>query len=238
MGADNYDELINFASRAPETVSEVAALARMAEGGVVFELGVGTGRVAIPLAQEGCQVHGIESDPAMIEKLKSKPGGELVTCHRGDMSQMEVDIAPDIIVAMFGTFFSLLTQAEQVRCFANAARLLRPSGRFIIEALVPRTSAIEVERSVTPAGMDDDRVVLNVVEKDPVQQTIRNRQVVLSSDGIAFNPIAVRYCWPSELDLMAQMAGMKLRERWSDWGGTPFQTGAPRHISIYASEAG
>lgn len=231
--AEDYDELIDFASRPPETEAEVAGLARLAGGRRVLELGVGTGRVAIPLAATGVEVHGIERDPAMIARLRAKPGGDRVHVHAGDMADMEVDGTFDLIYAVFGTLFMLPTQQDQVRCFTSAARKLTPEGVFVVEALMPHTTGPEGAATVSVAGAADEQVILNVTERDRLAQTITTRQVVLGSSGIQIHPVHIRYSWPGELDLMAQLAGLRLQARWRDWDGRPFGADDPRHISVY-----
>lgn len=233
-GAEDYDEFVNYASRPPETDAEVAGLARLANGGRVLELGVGTGRVAIPLAATGLEVHGIDLDADMIEQLQSKPGNERVSVHHGDMADMTVDGTFDLIYAVFGTLFMLPTQAEQVRCFRRAAQKLTPSGKLVIEALMPKPSSYDRGPKVTVADANDERVIVNVSQTDALAQTIETRQVVLGPAGIQIHPVRIRYSWPSELDLMAELAGLRLHARWSDWTGRQFAAGDQRHISVYA----
>ncbi len=231
--AEQYDEFINYASRAPETDAEVAGLAQLARGGRVLELGVGTGRVAIPLAATGLDVHAIDLDPAMLEQLRSKPGSEAVTVHLGDMADMAVDGNFDLIYAVFGTLFMLPTQDDQVRCFRQAGNKLTPNGKLVIEALMPRPTIRDGGGKVTVADANDDRVIINVSENDAAAQTIQTRQVVLGPSGIEIHPVRIRYSWPSELDLMAQLAGLRLHARWSNWEGRPFTAEDQRHISVY-----
>ncbi|MDP8931392.1 MAG: class I SAM-dependent methyltransferase [Actinomycetota bacterium] len=235
--AENYDDLVNYASLPPETGAEVAGLARLAHGGRVLELGVGTGRVAIPLAATGLEVHGIELDPRMAEQLRNK-GGEQVHLHLGDMADMDVEGSFDLVYAVFGSFFALLTQDAQVRCFRNVAAHLTPGGRFLIEALMPQPGTYIDRRKVTIAAADDERIIINVSELDPLAQSIDTHQVVLGHDEVDIVPVHIRYSWPSELDLMAQLAGLRLVERWANWQQEPFRREHPRHISIYGHEEG
>ena len=232
-GAGDYDEFVNYASRPPETDAEVAGLARLANGGRVLELGVGTGRVAIPLAATGLDLHGIEVDPEMIDVLRSKSGSERINVHHGDMADMDVDGDFDLIYAVFGTLFMLPTQAEQVRCFRRAAQKLTGDGKLVVEALMPRPPSYDRGSTVTVADANDERVIVNVSEIDALEQTIHTRQVVLGPAGIQIHPVRIRYSWPSELDLMAELAGLRLHERWSDWYGEPFTADHQRHISVY-----
>lgn len=232
-GAEDYDEFVNYASRPPETQAEVAGLAELAQGGRVLELGVGTGRVAIPLAATGLDVHAIELDPDMIDQLRSKPGSERVNVHLGDMADLDLDGSFGLIYAVFGTLFMLPTQDDQVRCFQRVAEKLTPNGKLVVEALMPRPVGYDRGSKVTLADANDDRVIVNVSENDALAQTIQTRQVVLSPSGIEIHPVRIRYSWPSELDLMAQLAGLCLHARWSDWDRRPFTAEDQRHISVY-----
>lgn len=231
--AEQYDELSNYASRAPETDAEVAGLAQLARGGRVLELGVGTGRVAIPLAATGLDVHAIDLDPAMLDQLRSKPGSEAVTVHLGDMADMDVDGSFDLIYAVFGTLFMLPTQDDQLRCFRHAAHKLTLNGKLVIEALMPRPTTYEGGGKVTVADANDERVIINVSQSDALAQTIQIRQIVLGPSGIEIHPVRIRYSWPSELDLMARLADLGLHARWSNWEGRPFTAEDQRHISVY-----
>lgn len=233
-GAEDYDEFVRYASRPPETDAEVAGLARLADGGRVLELGVGTGRVAIPLAATGLEVHGIELDPAMIDQLRAKPGSERVVVHHGDMADVDVDGSFDLIYAVFGTLFMLPTQADQVRCFRRAASRLTPGGRLVVEALMPRPDSYDERGTkVTVADATGERVIINVSQADALAQTIQTHQVVLDPAGIQVHPVRIRYSWPSELDLMAELAGLRLAARWRDWAGEPFTADDQRHVTVY-----
>ena len=238
-GAEDYDEFVNYASRMPETDAEVAGLARLANGERVLELGVGTGRVAVPLAATGLEVHGVELDPEMIDQLRAKPGSERVHVHHGDMADMDVDGSFNLIYAVFGTLFMLPTQADQVRCFRRAAQKLAAGGKLVVEALMPRPSSYDDRGSkVTVADVNDERVIVNVSQTDVLAQTIHTCQVVLGPAGIQIHPARIRYSWPSELDLMAELAGLRLFERWSDWSGEPFTADHQRHVSVYELPSG
>lgn len=193
--AEDYDDLVNYASLPPETEAEVAGLARLGRGGRVLELGVGTGRVAIPLARGGLEVHGIELDPVMAQQLRKKTGGELVRLHLGDMADVDVEGSFDLVYAVFGTFFALLTQDAQVRCFRNVAAHLTAGGRFLIEALVPQPGTYTDRRKTMLAVANDERVVITISELDPLAQTIDTRQVLLEHNKARIVPIHIRYSW-------------------------------------------
>lgn len=233
VNAKHYDELIEFASRPPDTDATVSGLARLAAGGPALELGVGTGRIAIPLASTGIQVQGIEIDPAMAEQLRAKPGGQHVQVHLGDMVDIDVDGEFTLVYAAFGTLFMLDTQDAQVRCVRNVARHLTPGGKFVVEALVPQPATYTDDQKVTAVHADADLVVINVSRHEPVEQVVTTQQLLLRPSGTDIVPVRIRYTWPTELDLMARLAGLELIARWSDWDGRPFTANDPRHISIY-----
>lgn len=235
-GAEDYDELIDYASRPPDTDATVAGLLDISEGQRALEFGVGTGRVAIPLAGEGLEVHGIELDPGMADQLRAKPGSERVQVHIGDMTEVDVDADFDLVYAVFGTLFMLDSQDAQVRCVANAARHLTARGRFVVEALVPRPATYTDHRRITLVHTSAERVIINLSVHDPVRQTEETHQLWLGSDGVDITPVRIRYSWPSELDLMAKLAGLDLIDRWADWDGRPFTVDDERHISIYGKD--
>jgi SAM-dependent methyltransferase len=234
ISAADYDRMIEYASHPPETDEAVAGLVGLVEpGSRVLELGPGTGRLAIPLATEGLEVHGVELDPEMVEQLRKKPGGDRVQVHIGDMSQPIGAGRFDLIFVAFGTLFALPSQEAQVRCFKSAASQLMDGGHFVVEALVLQPSTYKDGRKVTVAAVDEAKVILSVGLLDPVQQTLTSQQVVLSGGDVRLFPNRIRYAWPAELDLMAQLAGMRLSARWSDWHRSPFGERDPRHISVY-----
>jgi SAM-dependent methyltransferase len=230
----DYDRMAEFASHPTDTDATVAGLASLAgDGGRVLELGVGTGRLAIPLSQMVREVHGVELEPEMADALRAKPGGERVHVHLADMSR-PVDAGPfDLVFVAFGTLFALPTQDDQVRCFQSAAEQLNERGKFVVEALVPQPASYTDGRKVVVAGVDDRHVVLNVGVLDSATQTVATQQVALSENSIELFPNTIRYAWPAELDLMARLAGLRLTARWSDWARAPFDQRSPRHISVY-----
>lgn len=234
--ADEYDELTSYASRPPDTDATVAGLLEIAEGERVLELGVGTGRVAIPLAATGLEVHGIELDPAMADQLSAKPGGDRVRVHLGDMTDVDVDGDFDLVYAVFGTLFMLDSQDTQVRCVANVARHLTARGRFVVEALVPRPDSYTDHRRITLVHASPELVIINLSVHDPVRQTVETHALWVGSEGVDIVPVRIRYSWPAELDLMARLAGLELVDRWADWDARPFTADDERHISIYGRD--
>jgi SAM-dependent methyltransferase len=231
--ADDYDAMASLPEA--ETFASVEALARLAGGGPVLELGIGTGRVALPLASRGVEVHGIEASPRMIDKLRAKPGGDRITIRQGDFSDFDPGPARyELIYVVFSTFFALLTQDAQVRCFASAARALRPGGRFLLEVSVPDPASFQRGQHLATRTLARDHVRIDAAVHDPVRQRIDVTHIIHTCDGrTRFHPFSTRYAWPSELDLMGLLAGLQLESRWGHWDGSPFHDASLRHISVY-----
>jgi SAM-dependent methyltransferase len=215
------------------TDAVVACLARLAGHGPILELGIGTGRIALPLAQQGLRVHGIDASPAMVARLRTKPGGEHIPVTIGNFADMAVEGRFTLIFAVFNTFFGLLSQDDQVRCFLGVAQHLTDDGVFVIEAFVPDLARYDRGQRVGAVEVETDRVHLLASLHDPVQQRVMSQHVVLSEQGIRLYPVQVRYAWPSELDLMARLAGLQLQNRWAGWAQEPFTASSGSHVSIY-----
>ena len=215
----------------PQTVALLEALAR---GGPALELAIGTGRIALPLAARGLRVDGVDLSPAMVAKLRAKPGGERLSVTIGDFADVPVEGPYRLIFLIFNTLFNLLAQDQQVRCFENAARHLTDDGLFVVEAFVPSYLArLRDGQYVDAEAVDRDRVVLDVGRHDPVGQRLEESHVMLSAAGVRLFPIVTRYAWPSELDLMARIAGLRLHHRWGGWEREPFTAASRRHVSVY-----
>ena len=213
----------------------VAFLARLAGDGPVLELAIGTGRIGLPLAATGVRVDGIDLSPAMVDRLRAKPGGDQLDVTIGDFAAVDVPGPYRLIYVVFNTFFNLLTQDDQVRCFENVAAHLTDDGVFVIEAAVPTNLyRLRDHQYVDAERIEVGEVRLDVGRFDPVAQILDESHVRLTSEGVRVSPIVTRYVWPSELDLMARIAGLRLRERWGGWQGEPFTAASPRHISVYA----
>lgn len=214
-------------------------LAGRTDGGPALEFAVGTGRIALPLAQRDLRVDGIELSGDMVARLRGTPGGQALDVTIGDMASATAPALGGyrLVYLVFNTIFNILTQGGQVACFENAARHLAPNGVFVVEAGVPsawlrgRTSFVDAER------VANDVVVLDVNRYDPVTQILDESHVRLSNDGVRLGPISCRLAEPSELDLMARIAGLRLVERWGGWRGEPFTGDSARHISVYARDA-
>ncbi|NIN73471.1 MAG: methyltransferase domain-containing protein [Gemmatimonadetes bacterium] len=209
-------------------------LADLAGSGPVLELGIGTGRLALPLSERGVEVHGIDASEAMVAKLRAKPGGDRIPVRMGDFADLEVEGQFSLIAVAFSTFFSLRSQEEQVRCFRNVALHLSDDGLFVIEAFVPDVSRFDRQQRVGASKVKSDgEVMLEVSQHDPTQQRVDAQHIVLSEAGIEMYPVKVRYSYPAELDLMAQLAGLRLRERWGGWRREPFTASSIWHVSVY-----
>jgi SAM-dependent methyltransferase len=203
------------------------------DGGRVLELAIGTGRVAIPLAGRGIDVEGIEGSAAMVERMRAKPGGSSIPTVVGDMADVGVSCTFQLAYLVFNTLFNLPSQARQVDCFRNVAKVLEPGGVFVIECFIQDVTEFDRGQRVATRALSEDAVAMEFLLHDPVEQAVTYQRVTFDAEGTTMRPLRLRYCWPSELDLMAQLAGMRLRERYDDWDRSPF-TGASRsHVSVY-----
>ena len=215
----------------------ITTLAELARGGRALELGIGTGRIAIPLAMKGVDISGIDASPPMIEKLRGKAAGKDIPVSIGNFADVDIEGMFSLIFVATGTFFVLLSQEEQVRCFRNAARHLTSDGVFLVEASVPDLSRYSAGQVVRASKVTSDTVSLHVAVHDPGEQRIAGQQIVINQSGIQMYPAQFRYAWPSELDLMAQLAGLRLRDRWENWRCEPFTSRGTHHVSLYERTA-
>lgn len=209
-------------------------LQSLAGSGPALELAIGTGRIALPLAQHGIKVDGIDFSAAMVEQLRAKPGGEDLTVNLADF--VDVDVAGNyaLIYIVWNSFFNVLTQQDQLRCLQNVAAHLVDGGCFLIEAFVPSfLHRLDDGQQVQAESVDAGEVRIGVLKHDAATQTLEQNHITLSREGVRLNPVAQRYAWPSELDLMAQLAGLRLRERWGGWSREPFQSSSEFHVSVY-----
>jgi SAM-dependent methyltransferase len=229
--ADVYDEWYHDVSDVDATVDLLAELASSFSSLPVLELGVGTGRIAIPLAAGGIDVVGLEASPAMLAKLGENDPGGAVTARAGDM----VDDQPlgpfAVVFVAYNTFFGLLSEARQRACFAAVAQRLTPGGAFVIEAFVPEP---QPGSSVTVRSMSVDSLTLSVTTHDESAQTAQGQYISFSEPGgIRIRPWAIRYASVEQLDAMAADAGFHVAERWEDPSRTPFGVDSPRHVTVY-----
>lgn len=230
--AEVYDEMYPARANARPTVD---ALARLAGQGAALELGIGTGRIAIPLAERGIEVHGIDASETIVAQMRAKHGGDAIPVTIGDFSEFSVGNGKkfSLVYVVFNTLFQATSQEAQIQCFRSAAAHLSEDGVFVVEAFVPDPTRFTRNQNVSAGRVEDDLATLEISRHDPVNQYVRSYEIFIDESGIKLFPVQVRYSWPSELDLMAQLADMRLRERWGNWHGSPFAASSENHISIY-----
>jgi SAM-dependent methyltransferase len=217
----------------PDPAPTVEFLSALVDGPRrVLELGIGGGRVALPLTRRGITVEGIESSQAVLDRLRAAPGGESIPVTMGDMADVAVPGPFDLVYLVWSGLFHLPSQARQVDCFRNVARVLTPGGAFVIECFVPAPPLFD--RGVEVNTVAEDWASMTLTRHDPVAQRIFTQRVRFG-DGrkVRMFPVAMRYCWPSELDLMAELAGLRLRERYADFSRASFGAESRGHVSVY-----
>jgi SAM-dependent methyltransferase len=237
LNADVYDEW-HAALDPTDAVRCLAELIEEGPVGPVLELAVGTGRVTIPLAALGVDLRGIDASEAMVARMRAKPGGDRIPVTIGDMADVDPDTDDQftMVFVVFSTFFFLMTQEDQVRCFANVARRLLPGGRFVLEIPMPDVARYQRNQSLDVHHVGLDQVRLVAVRHDPVEQRFDGHHVLISNEGIRLAPASMRYAWPAELDLMARLAGLERRHRWGGWRREPFR-GEGNHVTVYEKPA-
>jgi SAM-dependent methyltransferase len=211
----------------------VAFLAQLAGERDALEFAIGTGRIALPLARAGVPVDGIEQSQHMVDRMREKPGGENVRVVIGDMAGTSMGREYGLVYLVYNTIGNLLTQDDQVRCFENAARHLTDDGVFVLECRVPTAPSRPGHQFVNAERVAADRVTLDVGRYDPVTQLLDENHVRIDGDGISFGAISLRLANPPEFDLMARIAGLRLRHRKGGWHGEPFTASSWRHVSVY-----
>jgi SAM-dependent methyltransferase len=227
--ASVYDE--SFAALDPTRAVEF--LAGIAGDGRVLELAIGTGRVALPLAVRGVTVEGIDASAAMVERLRARPGGASIPVIMGDMAQVPASGPYRLVYLVFNSLFGLLSQDRQAECFRNVARVLEPGGLFVIECFVPDPSRFDRGQRVHVVSVTEDSATVTLSRHDPAEQRVMSQTITFGAGGMRMQPVAIRYSWPSELDLMAGQVGLRLTERYRDWDRQPFDGGSDRHVSVY-----
>ena len=217
-----------------DELAAVAFLEQMAGRGPALELAIGTGRIALPLAARGIRVDGVDISPPMVAQLRAKPGGDQMAVTIGDFADLPVPGTYRLIYVVWNSLFNLLTQDHQVRCFENVAAHLTGDGSFVIEAGSPDVLyRLRDHQYVDAEAIEVDEVRLDVLRHDPARQMIDESHVTLSREGIRLNPVVQRYAWPAELDLMARIAGLRLKERWDDWSRRPYTATGSTVGSVY-----
>jgi SAM-dependent methyltransferase len=244
MGEDGYfDERV--AARYDESAADmfdpavvepvVDLLVELAGSGRALELGIGTGRIALPLAQRGVPVHGIELSKAMAAKLREKQSGEDIGVTIGDFETTTVDGTFSVAYLVFNTILNLTTQAAQVACFRNVAAHLEPGGCFVIEVGVPGLQRLPPGETFHVFHVGENR--WGIDEYDVAKQGLTSHHFEIVDGRLERFSVPFRYAWPSELDLMAELAGMRLRDRWSGWEQEPFTSESGKHVSVWEKPA-
>jgi SAM-dependent methyltransferase len=211
----------------PEVIDPtVDVLVELAGNGTALELGIGTGRVAVPLAQRGVRVHGIDLSEAMVDKLRTKQGAEEIGVTIGDFATARVEGKFRLVYLVWNTIMNVTTQDAQVACFENAARHLEPGGYFVVEVMIPDLRRLPPGEHYVPFDVSETHVGID--EYDVANQGLISHHYTNRLDSGPF-----RYVWPAELDLMARIAGLTLRERWDDWNRSPFTSESRKHVSVW-----
>ena len=229
--AARFDERYSYQSDPAVLDPIVSFLADHVRDGAALEFGIGTGRVALPLAQRGVRVHGIDLSEAMVARLRAKPGAEEIGVTVGDFATTTVDGTFQLVYLVANTIMNLTTQDEQVACFANAANHLEPGGFFVIEVLVPRLQRLPPGETFQP--FDVSPTHLGFDEYDVATQGVVSHHYWITDGDVEVASPPFRYVWPSELDLMARLAGITLVERWSSWTREPFTSASTQHVSVW-----
>ncbi|MFJ6165399.1 class I SAM-dependent methyltransferase [Micromonospora orduensis] len=220
----------------PDPAPAVDFLADLADGGPVLELAIGTGRVALPLAERGLTVHGVEASEEMLAQLRAKPGGDQIPVVVADMADVPVSGEFRLAYLVFNTLFNLVDAERQADCFRNVARVLSPGGAFVIETFVPDPRDFDADEQVQVRAVTEDSATIRLHKYDrPAQRFIR-QTITFDAEGVHLKPFAMRYAWPHQIDEMAQRAGLQLTERYADWHRRPFDADSRAHISVYRAE--
>ncbi|MGF1431064.1 class I SAM-dependent DNA methyltransferase [Kitasatospora sp. LaBMicrA B282] len=234
--AEHYDRSADAEFQADVIERTVEVLAELAGGGRALELGIGTGRIALPLARRGVPVHGIDLSRAMVARLRAKPGGEGIGVSIGDFVTTTVDTSAEgpfsLAYLVYNTIMNLASQEAQVDCFRNVAAHLAPGGCFVIEVMVPELRKIPAGQHIVPFRAGPTGWAYT--EYDTATQDATCHYISLTEDGRgAARSVPFRYVWPAELDLMARLAGLRLRDRWDGWTRRPFTQDSVRHVSVW-----
>ncbi|GAB2746492.1 class I SAM-dependent DNA methyltransferase [Streptomyces bullii] len=229
--AADYDDSAAEMFRPDVVDPAVDTLAGLAGGGRILELGIGTGRIALPLARRGIPVHGIDMSRAMVARLRAKPGGDAVGVTIGDFATTRVEGSFAAVCLVFNTIGNLTTQDAQVACFRNAAAHLEPGGCFVVEVTVPDLRRLPPGQNAVAFHISEERWAFDVY--DTATQAMSSHYVTIVDGRAEHWSIPFRYVWPAELDLMARLAGLRLRDRWGGWKREPFTRESRAHVSIW-----
>ncbi|MEV6257004.1 class I SAM-dependent methyltransferase [Nocardia sp. NPDC051929] len=234
--AASYDES-SAAMFEPGVVDPaVTFLAESAEDGPALEFGIGTGRIALPLAARGVPVHGIDTSPAMLARLRAKAGGDEIAVTVGDFASTKLTSRFSLVYLVFNTIMNVTTQAGQVACFRNAAAHLRPGGRFVVEVMMPGLRGLAPGRNTVLSRTGSSKWAYD--EYDIATQTMSSNYIEVVEGRGSYRSIPFRYVWPAELDLMAEIAGLRLDARWDGWTREPFTSESRGHVSVWQKPGG
>ncbi|WP_406041036.1 class I SAM-dependent methyltransferase [Micromonospora sp. NBC_00898] len=233
--AASYDDPTSEMFDPDVVAATVDVLADLAGAGRALELGIGTGRVALPLAGRGVPVHGIDLSRAMVDRLRAKPGGDAIGVTIGDFATTKVDGTFSLAYLVFNTIMNLTTQEAQVACFRNVAAHLAPGGRFVIEVLVPELRRLPPGQNVVPFRVGPTGWAYDIY--DVATQATSSNYVRVVDGRAEHRSIPFRYVWPAELDLMAQLAGLRLLHHWDGWTRGPFTSESRQHVSVWEKPA-
>jgi SAM-dependent methyltransferase len=217
----------------PDPGPAVDFLAATAGDGPVLELAIGTGRVALPLAERGLAVEGVEGSPEMVAQLRAKPGGAAIPVAIGDLADVPVAGPFTLVYLVFNTLFNLVDAGRQADCFRNVARVLAPGGAFVIEAFVPDPADFDRDEQLQVRAVTEDSVTMRVHRYDRAAQTFIRQTLVFGSHGVRMEPFAMRYLWPDQIDALADQGGLRLAERYEDFQRQPFTADSKTHNSVY-----
>ncbi|MEU1502862.1 class I SAM-dependent methyltransferase [Streptomyces sp. NPDC005732] len=234
--AAGYDESAADMFRPDAVDPAVDLLAELAAGGRALEFGIGTGRIALPLARRGVPVHGIDMSRAMVARLRAKPGGDAVGVTIGDFATAKAPGTFAVAYLVFNTVNNLTTQDAQVDCFRNAAAHLDPGGRFVVEVGVPDLRRLPPGQNAVPFHISSTRWAFDTF--DVATQAMSSHYVTIVDGRAEHHSLPFRYVWPSELDLMARLAGLRPSARWEGWTRTPFTGESTRHVSVWEKPTG
>ncbi len=233
--ASIYDEVPEPMVDGTPVADAARVLKELAGGGRVLELAIGTGRVGLPLAALGVEVHGIELSRAMLARLRDKPGGQAIPVAVGDMTSARVEGSFSLVYLVFNTIMNVTTQPGQVEVFRNAAAHLGPGGRFLIECGIPDLRRLPYGETAVVFDRTDDHV--GVDEYDVANQGLVSHHFTKRAGRWEYGAGSFRYAWPAEMDLMATLAGLRPAERWEGWDRRPFTSESPHHISTWEKPA-
>jgi len=230
-----YDDAVfGAAADTDEVVSFLRALAAEIGAATMLELGSGTGRLLLPLAESGFSVEGVEIAPEMVARMREEDGADRIPVLIGDMADFSLDNRFDIVFTAYNSFQHLTSQERQLECLRTAVRHLAPGGRLVLDAWLPYPMTRMAPNGVTTKATGSDEVVLYPYRHDQVGQIIEASVLTIREDGIRIYPVKHRYVWPPELDLMAELAGLRLCDRWRDWSRAPFGEGSDNHVCVFA----